>query len=59
MVATILSVGQWLLANYALVLHAVLAVLTALVALFMIIPGPQPEAALQKVVDFIERFSKK
>lgn len=38
---------------------AVTGVLTALIAFFMLIPGDQPEKALQKAVDFIEKFSRK
>jgi hypothetical protein len=38
---------------------AVVGILTALIGLFMLIPGDQPEKALQGVVDFIEKFSKK
>lgn len=40
-------------------LGAVSAVLTALIGLFMLIPSDQPEKSLQKVVDFISKFSKK
>jgi hypothetical protein len=35
------------------------AVLLPLIALCMVIPGEQPEKALQAVVDFIAKFSKK
>lgn len=38
---------------------AINAVLVALIALFLLIPGEQPEKALQGVVDFIAKFSKK
>lgn len=34
-------------------------VLTALIALFMIIPGEEPEATLQAVVNFLTKFSRK
>lgn len=33
--------------------------LSALIGLFLLIPGQQPEKFLQKVVDIIEKFSKK
>lgn len=38
---------------------ALVAVLSALVALFMLIPGEQPEKSLQKIVDLLARFSAK
>lgn len=68
-----MEILNWILANYAMFLAAFAAVLVAVVALshaliavFAFIPGSQPEAALQKVVDlvqswvdFIAKFSKK
>lgn len=50
---------QWILANYQALIAAFMAALSALIALFLIIPGEQPEKALQGVVDFIAKFSKK
>lgn len=38
--------------------HAV-AILSALIALFLVIPGEQPEKTLQAIVDFLAKFSKK
>lgn len=35
------------------------AVLMALITLFLLIPGDQPEKALQKALDFLAKFSKK
>ena len=49
----------WILANYQGLIAAVIAVLSALIALALIIPGDQPEATLQKWVDFLSKFSKK
>lgn len=40
-------------------LGAVSVFLGALIAVFTIIPGDQPEKALQAIVDFISKFSKK
>lgn len=40
-------------------ISAIVGVLSALIALFMLIPGEQPEKALQKVVDLLARFSAK
>lgn len=56
---SVLEIGQWILANYQAVLSSLVAAMSALVALFLIIPGDQPEKALQSVVDFLEKFSKK
>lgn len=38
---------------------ALIGVLTALIGLFMLVPGEQPEKAMQSVVDFLAKFSKK
>lgn len=37
----------------------VVAVLGGLISISLLIPGDQPEKSLQKVVDFISKFSKK
>jgi hypothetical protein len=41
------------------IVAAVVGVLSALIALFMLIPGEQPEKALQAVVNLLAKFSKK
>ena len=41
------------------ILGQMVVIITALIAIFMVIPGDQPEKALQKVLDFIKKFSKK
>lgn len=38
---------------------AVCVVLTGLIAISLMIPGEQPEKALQSALDFLKRFSKK
>lgn len=48
-----------LLSKLPLIISALVAVVTALIALFMLIPGEQPEKFLQSIVDFIGKFSKK
>lgn len=45
--------------NWSEILNAVVGILSALVVLFMLIPGQQPEAFLQKVVEFLKKFSRK
>lgn len=49
----------WIIANGPHFITALNAVLVALIALFMLIPGEQPEKFLQQVVDFISKFSLK
>lgn len=34
-------------------------VLSGLIGIAMLIPGDQPEKSLQKILDFIKKFSKK
>ncbi len=67
------EIMQYIMAHYVEILVAIVAIFLALIALIkaiiviaMMIPGPQPEAflqkivdALQKVVDFLGKFSKK
>jgi len=48
-----------LLQNIGPYVAAANAVLLSLTALFMLIPGDQPEKALKKISLFIEKFSKK
>jgi len=40
-------------------LGAITALLTAVIAICQLIPGDQPEKALQGVVDFLSKFSRK
>lgn len=55
----ILEYGKWILENYSLYITALNAVLVAVIGLCMLIPGEQPEKALQGAVDFLSKFSKK
>lgn len=54
-----MSVVLMLLAALPKILVAFVALLTAAVGFFMLIPGEQPEKFLQKVLDFIQKFSRK
>lgn len=49
----------FVVANYQAILAAITAILTGVIGICMLIPGNQPESFLQKVVDFIAKFSKK
>lgn len=59
MLTTITTILAYLTANGPALLGALVACLTAIAALFMLIPGEQPEKALQSVVDFLKKFSAK
>lgn len=50
---------KWVVTHGPQILTAVVGVLSALIAVFMLIPGDEPEATLKKVVGFIEGFSAK
>ena len=49
----------WIAANYAAIVSSIMAVFVSLIALFMLIPGEQPEKFLQGAVDFLKKFSAK
>lgn len=38
---------------------AIVALLTAIMLIAQLIPGPEPERTLQKILDIIKKFSKK
>lgn len=41
------------------IISAVVALLSGVIAICLLIPGEQPEKALQGVVDFLKKFSLK
>jgi len=41
------------------IIGALDAILLALIALFILIPGDQPEKSIRKIADFIGKFSRK
>lgn len=49
----------WASASGPNLIASVVAVLSALIALFLLIPGEQPEKLLQGIVDFLKKFSSK
>jgi len=55
----VLAIMNWIIASGPNFLSALIAVLSALIALCLMIPGEQPEKFLQSVVDFLSKFSKK
>lgn len=52
-------VFSYLILNGPALIAAANAVLLALIALFLLIPGEQPEKALRIIADFLAKFSKK
>lgn len=59
MVQFIIDAIAYVSAHGLEILHAVMGLLTALIAICMLIPGEQPEKALQGAVDFLSKFSRK
>lgn len=55
----VLAILNWAVASGPNMIAAFMAVISALIAFFMLIPGEQPEKALQGVVDFLSKFSVK
>jgi hypothetical protein len=55
----VIVIASWLVSEGPQVLSAVIGVLTALIGVALLIPGEQPEKALQKAVDFLSKYSRK
>ncbi len=55
----VLAVVNWIFASGPNLVSALNAVILAIIALSLLIPGEQPEKALQGVADFLAKFSKK
>ena len=56
---SVLSIVNFVATNYQAIIAGVVGTLSGVIAISLIIPGDQPEKALQSVVDFIAKFSKK
>lgn len=50
---------SWAVESGPQLITALVTVLISLIAFFMLIPGDQPEKALQGAVDFLKKFSLK
>lgn len=59
MIEQLLAVIQAILAAAPVILGAVSSLLLSLIAIFALIPGDQPEKALQALVDAIAKISNK
>jgi hypothetical protein len=55
----IMSLIAWATANGPQFIASLNALLMAIIAICLMIPGAQPEKFLQGVVDFLAKFSKK
>jgi hypothetical protein len=58
-ISIISQVVTAILANWQMILAAVIGLFSALIVFFMAIPGDAPEKQLQSVVDFLSKFSRK
>ncbi len=56
---TFLSVVAFITTNYQAIISGVAATLAGLTALFMVIPGEQPEKTFRAIATFLSKFSAK
>jgi hypothetical protein len=54
-----MSFFNWIVENWSVVLNAIVGLLSAVIAICLLIPGDVPEKQLQAIVDFLKKFSKK
>lgn len=54
-----MEVLKMIMENAPMYIAAINALLVAIIAVAVLIPGEQPEKALQKVVDFLAKISRK
>jgi len=55
----LLSIVQFVAANYQALIAAAVGILSGVIAICLLIPGDQPEKSLQKVVDILQSISRK
>jgi len=55
----LLKIVNFVAQNYQAILSGIDGILLGVIAICVLLPGPQPEKALQGIVDFIAKFSKK
>lgn len=56
---SVMTLVNFVIANFQPILTATIGALTGIIGISLLIPGDQPEKALQSIVDFISKFSKK
>ena len=54
-----MDVITWIMTNYQSLITALMGFFSAAIAVSLIIPGAEPERTLQKIVDFLAKFSRK
>lgn len=54
-----MAVISFIAANWEVLLAGVVALITAAVAIALVVPGDQPDKTLQAILDFITKFSRK
>ncbi len=54
-----MNLVNYVVANFQPIMGAVVALLGAVIGVCLLIPGDQPEKALQSVVDFMKKISNK
>ena len=54
-----MEILNFIVAHGAEIVAASVGVLAALYALFLVIPGDQPDKVIKAILDFTEKFSKK
>ena len=55
----VMHVLQLIVEKGPAVLSAIIGLLSAVIGVCLLIPGDQPEKALQGIVDFLSKFSRK
>lgn len=55
----LLEIAKFIFANYAQIIAGIVGIFSAVLVVALIIPGQEPDKTLQKIVDFISKFSKK
>ena len=56
---SVLPYLKWIIENGPALLTGLAGLLSAVIVIALLIPGPEPETTLQKIVDFLKRFSRK
>jgi hypothetical protein len=56
---TLIGIGKFVMDHGNEILVAVEGMLMGVIGICLLIPGDQPEKALQAIVDFLKKFSKK
>jgi hypothetical protein len=54
-----MSVINFIIQNYQAIISGVVGMLSGMIAICLLIPGDQPEKALQSVVDMLTKISNK